>query len=137
MAGDITLSRDVLGFSLLRVLHLPSPRWVFCALFLNDVFRGFYLAEEPIDEAFLKSRFPPGNGGHLLYRVFGGMRHLGHNPSVYQSAKSRNIPDFQPLTPQVPIPSLSFDLSLLHPSPKGGGGLHASDEICGLFEYPK
>jgi hypothetical protein len=108
MSGDVSMAREIISFGVLRSLHLPSSRWAFSSLFLNGVFHGFYLLEEPIDEAFLTSRFPPpsDDSGHLLYRVYGGMRPLSHNPASHQILHS----DFIPLTLTVKLPLTSVVL---------------------------
>lgn len=68
--SDASYMREFLAYELAEELGLPTPKYSFVNVYVNDELRGFYLAVEQVGEAYLERNF--GNAAGALYKANGG-----------------------------------------------------------------
>lgn len=78
--------REFLTYELAESVGLPTPKYSFVNVYVNDELKGFYLAVEQISDAYLERNF--GNSYGALYKgVMTGqgsdLTWLGDDPSLY------------------------------------------------------
>ncbi|MFN7918724.1 MAG: CotH kinase family protein [Bryobacteraceae bacterium] len=86
LSQDASMMHERLTMGLFRRMGLPYEREVHFRLFVNDEYVGLYLALEPIDSRFLKTRFGE-DGGYLYEFNWTGdnyqFEYLGDDPKDY------------------------------------------------------
>jgi len=65
--SDPTFIRELLSYDLMRALGVPAPRCCFANLYINDELLGLYTVVEQVDDEFVESHFPRGDGD--LYKA--------------------------------------------------------------------
>jgi hypothetical protein len=65
--SDPTHLREFLSYNLMRSLGVPTPRCAFVNLYINDELLGLYTVVEQVDDEFVESLFPKGDGD--LYKA--------------------------------------------------------------------
>lgn len=65
MSYDPSKMHEILSFELFRKMGIYSPRASYAQVFINNVFQGLFLSVEPVDQRFIKSRWPENDGGNL------------------------------------------------------------------------
>lgn len=68
--SDASYMREFLAYELAEEMGLPTPKYSFVNVYVNDELRGFYLAVEQVGEAYLERNF--GNSNGALYKANGG-----------------------------------------------------------------
>lgn len=68
--SDASYMREFLAYELAQEMGLPTPKYSFVNVYVNDELRGFYLAVEQVGEAYLERNF--GNSNGALYKANGG-----------------------------------------------------------------
>lgn len=68
--SDPTYMREVLAYELAEQLGLPTPKYSYVNLYINDELWGFYLAVEQIGNSYLERNF--GNATGSLYKAVMG-----------------------------------------------------------------
>nr|WP_281423182.1 CotH kinase family protein [Paenibacillus oenotherae] len=68
--SDASYMREFLAYELAEAMGLPTPKYSFVNVYVNDELRGFYLAVEQVGESYLKRNF--GNSAGALYKANGG-----------------------------------------------------------------
>ncbi|AIQ52248.1 CotH kinase family protein [Paenibacillus sp. FSL R7-0331] len=96
--SDASYMREFLTYELAETMGLPTPKYSFVNIYVNDELKGFYLAVEQIGDAYLERNF--GNAYGALYKgVMTGqgsdLTWLGDDTSLYtglemKSDKSNN-----------------------------------------------
>ncbi|WP_052380457.1 CotH kinase family protein, partial [Paenibacillus camerounensis] len=96
--SDASYMREFLTYELAETMGLPTPKYSFVNIYVNDELKGFYLAVEQIGDAYLERNF--GNSYGALYKgVMTGqgsdLTWLGDDTSLYtglemKSDKSNN-----------------------------------------------
>nr|WP_178023604.1 CotH kinase family protein [uncultured Paenibacillus sp.] len=84
--SDATSMREFLAYELAERMGLPTPKYSYVNVYVNDELWGFYLAVEQIGDAYLKRHF--GNAYGALYKgeMTGSgsdLTWLGDDPSAY------------------------------------------------------
>ncbi|MEK3746886.1 CotH kinase family protein [Paenibacillus sp. FSL E2-8871] len=84
--SDASYMREFLTYELAESVGLPTPKYSFVNVYVNDELKGFYLAVEQIGDAYLERNF--GNSYGALYKgVMTGqgsdLTWLGDDPSLY------------------------------------------------------
>ena len=72
--NDPTLIREVLGYELYRAMGIPTPRYAFTDLWVNDSHLGLYLMVEQVDRVFIEHNFDSATGN--LYKPEGQASYL-------------------------------------------------------------
>ncbi len=72
--NDPTLIREVLGYELYEEMGVPTPRYAFTDLWVNDTHLGLYLMVEQVDGVFLERNFSNATGN--LYKPEGQASYL-------------------------------------------------------------
>jgi len=62
---DSTKMHEMLSYELFRDMGIPAPRTSYANVYINDVFKGLFVAVEEIDGRFTKSRWPDYGDGNL------------------------------------------------------------------------
>lgn len=96
--SDASYMREFLTYELAESVGLPTPKYSFVNVYVNDELKGFYLAVEQIGDAYLERNF--GNSYGALYKgemtgQGSDLTWLGDDPSLYtglvmKSAKSND-----------------------------------------------
>jgi len=87
--NDATQMREAIAYDLFRRAGLPAPRTAFARVYLTIPGRlarqhlGLYTVVEPVDRAFLRSRFPSDKGLLLKPDMMRGLAYLGDDWEVY------------------------------------------------------
>ncbi|OBR64009.1 hypothetical protein A7K91_11465 [Paenibacillus oryzae] len=68
--SDNSYMREFLAYELAETLGLPTPKYSFVQLYVNDELKGLYLAIEQIGDAYLERHF--GTSAGALYKANGG-----------------------------------------------------------------
>lgn len=68
--SDASYMREFLTYELAEEMGLPTPKYSYVNVYVNDELWGFYLAVEQIGNAYLKRNF--GNAYGALYKANGG-----------------------------------------------------------------
>ncbi|MHA7964025.1 CotH kinase family protein [Paenibacillus sp. CAU 1782] len=68
--SDASYMREFLAYELAETLGLPTPKYSFVQLYVNDELKGLYLAIEQIGDAYLERHF--GTSAGALYKANGG-----------------------------------------------------------------
>ncbi|NOU94635.1 spore coat protein CotH [Paenibacillus sp. LMG 31456] len=68
--SDASYMREFLAYELAESMGLPTPKYSFVNVYVNDELKGFYLAVEQIGDEYLKRNF--GNAYGALYKANGG-----------------------------------------------------------------
>lgn len=84
--SDATSMREFLTYELAETMGLPTPKYSYVNIYINDELWGFYLAIEQIGDAYLNRHF--GNAYGALYKgVMTGqgseLSYLGDDASLY------------------------------------------------------
>lgn len=64
--SDASYMREFLTYELAESIGLPTPKYSFVNVYVNDELKGFYLAVEQIGDAYLERNF--GNSYGALYK---------------------------------------------------------------------
>ncbi len=72
--NDPTLIREVLGYELYSEMGVPTPRYAYTDLWVNDTHLGLYLMVEQVDGNFLEHNFSDSTGN--LYKPEGQASYL-------------------------------------------------------------
>ncbi len=70
--SDPTLIREALSYDLFKQTGIPTPRYSFIDLWINDIRLGVYTMVEQIDKAFLAEHFRHNNGNLYKPELPGG-----------------------------------------------------------------
>jgi len=68
--SDPTYMQEVLAYELAEQMGLPTPKYSYVNLYINDELWGFYLAVEQIGDSYLERHFGDSNGS--LYKAIMG-----------------------------------------------------------------
>ncbi|OMF29429.1 hypothetical protein BK133_18015 [Paenibacillus sp. FSL H8-0548] len=68
--SDASYMREFLSYELAEQMGLPTPKYSYVNVYINDKLWGFYLAVEQIGDAYLERNF--GNAYGALYKANGG-----------------------------------------------------------------
>ncbi|OPA81247.1 spore coat protein CotH [Paenibacillus selenitireducens] len=68
--SDASYMREFLSYELAEAMGLPTPKFSYVNVYVNDKLWGFYLAVEQIGDAYLERNF--GNAYGALYKANGG-----------------------------------------------------------------
>ncbi|WP_438444986.1 CotH kinase family protein [Gorillibacterium sp. sgz5001074] len=68
--SDVTFMREFLAYELAESMGLPTPKYSFVNVYVNDQRYGLYLAVEQIGDSYLERQF--GNSKGALYKANGG-----------------------------------------------------------------
>ncbi len=68
--SDNSYMREFLAYELAETMGLPTPKYSFVQLYVNDELRGLYLAIEQFGDAYLERHF--GTSAGALYKANGG-----------------------------------------------------------------
>ncbi|WP_339270501.1 CotH kinase family protein [Paenibacillus sp. FSL R5-0470] len=84
--SDASYMREFLTYELAESVGLPTPKYSFVNVYVNDELKGFYLAVEQIGDAYLERNF--GNSYGALYKgemtgQGSDLTWLGDDPSLY------------------------------------------------------
>lgn len=84
--SDASYMREFLTYELAESVGLPTPKYSFVNVYVNDELKGFYLAVEQIGDAYLERNF--GNSYGALYKgemtgQGSDLTWLGEDPSLY------------------------------------------------------
>lgn len=84
--SDASYMREFLTYELAESVGLPTPKYSFVNVYVNDELKGFYLAVEQIGDAYLERHF--GNSYGALYKgemtgQGSDLTWLGDDPSLY------------------------------------------------------
>jgi len=84
--SDASYMREFLTYELAESVGLPTPKYSFVNVYVNDELKGFYLAVEQIGDAYLERNF--GNSYGALYKgemtgQGSDLTLLGDDPSLY------------------------------------------------------
>ncbi|WP_239483462.1 CotH kinase family protein [Paenibacillus rhizolycopersici] len=84
--SDASYMREFLTYELAEQMGLPTPKYSYVNVYVNDELRGFYLAVEQISDAYLERHF--GNAYGALYKgeMTGSgsdLTWLGEDPAAY------------------------------------------------------
>ncbi|MEK5396421.1 CotH kinase family protein [Paenibacillus sp. FSL K6-2859] len=91
--SDASYMREFLTYELAESVGLPTPKYSFVNVYVNDELKGFYLAVEQIGDAYLERNF--GNAYGALYKgVMTGqgsdLTWLGDDPSLYTGLEMKS-----------------------------------------------
>jgi spore coat protein CotH len=91
--SDASYMREFLTYELAESVGLPTPKYSFVNVYVNDELKGFYLAVEQIGDAYLERNF--GNSYGALYKgVMTGqgsdLTWLGDDPSLYTGLEMKS-----------------------------------------------
>jgi len=91
--SDASYMREFLTYELAESVGLPTPKYSFVNVYVNDELKGFYLAVEQISDAYLERNF--GNTYGALYKgVMTGqgsdLTWLGDDPSLYTGLEMKS-----------------------------------------------
>lgn len=67
--SDASYMREYLHYEIMREMGVKVPETVFCNLYINDEFAGFYLAVEALDSSFVETKFDDPNEEGNLYKM--------------------------------------------------------------------
>ncbi|WP_405176270.1 CotH kinase family protein [Paenibacillus sp. FSL H8-0261] len=84
--SDASYMREFLTYELAESVGLPTPKYSFVNVYVNDELKGFYVAVEQIGDAYLERNF--GNSYGALYKgemtgQGSDLTWLGDDPSLY------------------------------------------------------
>lgn len=84
--SDASYMREFLTYELAESVGLPTPKYSFVNVYVNDELKGFYLAVEQIGDAYLQRNF--GNSYGALYKAEmtgqgSDLTWLGDDPALY------------------------------------------------------
>ncbi|WP_340008517.1 CotH kinase family protein [Paenibacillus sp. FSL K6-0276] len=84
--SDASYMREFLTYELAESVELPTPKYSFVNVYVNNELKGFYLAVEQIGDAYLERNF--GNSYGALYKgemtgQGSDLTWLGDDPSLY------------------------------------------------------
>ncbi|OMD43100.1 CotH kinase family protein [Paenibacillus odorifer] len=84
--SDASYMREFLTYELAESVGLPTPKYSFVNVYVNDELKGFYLSVEQIGDAYLERNF--GNSYGALYKgemtgQGSDLTWLGDDPSLY------------------------------------------------------
>ncbi|MEK5353133.1 MULTISPECIES: CotH kinase family protein [Paenibacillus] len=91
--SDASYMREFLTYELAESVGLPTPKYSFVNVYVNDELKGFYLAVEQIGDAYLERNF--GNAYGALYKgVMTGqgsdLTWLGDDPALYTGLEMKS-----------------------------------------------
>ncbi|MEK5236660.1 CotH kinase family protein [Paenibacillus sp. FSL L8-0470] len=91
--SDASYMREFLTYELAESIGLPTPKYSFVNVYVNDELKGFYLAVEQIGDAYLERNF--GNSYGALYKgVMTGqgsdLTWLGDDASLYTGLEMKS-----------------------------------------------
>ncbi|WP_046502960.1 CotH kinase family protein [Paenibacillus riograndensis] len=91
--SDASYMREFLTYELAESIGLPTPKYSFVNIYVNDELKGFYLAVEQIGDAYLERNF--GNSYGALYKgVMTGqgsdLTWLGDDASLYTGLEMKS-----------------------------------------------
>lgn len=91
--SDASYMREFLTYELAESVGLPTPKYSFVNVYVNDELKGFYLAVEQIGDAYLERNF--GNTYGALYKgVMTGqgsdLTWLGDDPALYTGLEMKS-----------------------------------------------
>ncbi|CAM4479967.1 CotH kinase family protein [Paenibacillus typhae] len=91
--SDASYMREFLTYELAETMGLPTPKYSFVNIYVNDELKGFYLAVEQIGDAYLERNF--GNSYGALYKgVMTGqgsdLTWLGDDASLYTGLEMKS-----------------------------------------------
>ncbi|WP_342565762.1 CotH kinase family protein [Paenibacillus sp. FSL R7-0345] len=91
--SDASYMREFLTYELAESMGLPTPKYSFVNIYVNDELKGFYLAVEQIGDAYLERNF--GNSYGALYKgVMTGqgsdLTWLGDDASLYTGLEMKS-----------------------------------------------
>lgn len=91
--SDATYMREFLTYELAESMGLPTPKYSFVNIYVNDELKGFYLAVEQIGDAYLDRNF--GNSYGALYKgIMTGqgsdLTWLGDDASLYTGLEMKS-----------------------------------------------
>ncbi|AIQ73804.1 CotH kinase family protein [Paenibacillus sp. FSL R5-0636] len=91
--SDASYMREFLTYELAESVGLPTPKYSFVNVYVNDELKGFYLAVEQIGDAYLERNF--GNTYGALYKgIMTGqgsdLTWLGDDPALYTGLEMKS-----------------------------------------------
>ncbi|MCG8549551.1 MAG: CotH kinase family protein, partial [Desulfobacterales bacterium] len=99
--SDPTMMAEYLGYEMLDELDADASRTTYVALYINNEYKGLYLAVEQVNETFLKEHFGNANGelykpdmgvgSDLEYISDDGLDYTGLVPENYSSYDNEAI----------------------------------------------
>lgn len=84
--SDPSYMREYLHYEIMRQMGLNVPETVYCNVYINDEYAGFYLAVEALDSSFAETEFDDPNEEGNLYKMEEGATLVYNSEENYSYA---------------------------------------------------